>query len=33
MIDFRKVFLDTAPFIYYIEGNEHHFEYRQKVEL
>ena len=26
MIDFKRIFLDTSPIIYYIEGNEEYFD-------
>ncbi len=30
MIDFKKVFVDTAPFIYFIESDDHNLQYHQK---
>lgn len=33
MIDFKKVFVDTAPFIYFIEGDDHNLQYREKVKM
>lgn len=32
MTGFKKVFIDTAPFIYYIEGNAENPKYSDKVE-
>lgn len=32
MTDYRKVFIDTAPFIYYIEKNEDNPQYFDKVK-
>lgn len=32
MIDYRKVFVDTAPFIYYIEGSIGNPEYSSKAK-
>ena len=32
MTDCKKVFLDTAPFIYYIEGKQEHPEYYGKMK-
>ena len=32
MTDYKKVFLDTAPFIYYIEGREKQPEYYKKMK-
>lgn len=31
MIGYKKIFLDTAPFIYYIEGNEYNPNYCKKM--
>lgn len=33
MIDFKKVFVDTAPFIYFIEGDDHNLQYHEKVKM
>lgn len=32
MIDYKKVFIDTAPFIYYIEKNENNPLYYEKLK-
>lgn len=32
MTDFKKAFVDTAPFIYFIEGNSSNPQYREKVK-
>lgn len=32
MIDFKKVFLDTSPFVYYLENNELYY-FRMKKFL
>lgn len=32
MIDFKKVFVDTAPFIYFIENNDNNLQYHEKVK-
>lgn len=32
MIEYKKVFIDTAPFIYYIEKNENNPQYFDKVK-
>lgn len=32
MIDFKKVFVDTAPFIYFIEKDNNHPQYYEKVK-
>lgn len=32
MTGYKKVFIDTAPFIYYIEKNEAHPQYFEKVK-
>ncbi len=31
MIDFKKVFVDTAPFIYFIEGDNYNLQYHEKA--
>lgn len=42
MIDFKRIFIDTAPFIYYLENNTLYFDriklffemcYRKKIEI
>ena len=32
MTDFKKVFVDTAPFIYFIESDDHNLRYHEKVK-
>ena len=32
MIDFKKVFVDTAPFIYFIEKDSNNPQYYEKVK-
>lgn len=32
MTDYKKVFVDTAPFIYFIEKNENHPQYYNKIK-
>lgn len=32
MIDFKKVFVDTAPFIYFIEGDDHNLQYHEMAK-
>lgn len=32
MTDFKKVFVDTAPFIYFIESDDHNLHYHEKVK-
>lgn len=32
MIDFKKVFIDTAPFIYFIEKDSNNPQYHEKVK-
>lgn len=32
MTDFKKVFVDTAPFIYFIESNDHNLHYHENVK-
>lgn len=32
MIDFKKVFVDTAPFIYFIEKDDNNPQYYEKVK-
>ena len=32
MIGFKKAFVDTAPFIYFIEGNSNNLQYHEKVK-
>ena len=32
MIGYKKVFIDTAPFIYYIEKNEDNPQYFEKMK-
>lgn len=32
MIDFKKVFIDTAPFIYFIEKDDNNPQYHEKVK-
>lgn len=33
MIDFKKVFVDTAPFIYFIEKDSNNPQYYEKVKV
>ena len=33
MIDFKKVFVDTAPFIYFIEKDSNNPQYHEKVKM
>ena len=32
MTDYKKVFIDTSPFIYFIEKNEHNPQYYDKIK-
>ena len=32
MIDYKKVFVDTAPFIYFIEKDDNNPQYYEKVK-
>lgn len=32
MTDFKKVFIDTAPFIYFIESDDNNLQYHEKVK-
>lgn len=32
MIDYKKVFVDTAPFIYFIEKDDNNLQYYEKVK-
>lgn len=32
MTDFKKAFVDTAPFIYFIESSVHNLQYHEKVK-
>lgn len=32
MTDFKRVFVDTAPFIYFIESDDHNLRYHEKVK-
>ena len=32
MTDYKKVFIDTAPFIYFIEQNEYNPQYYDKIK-
>lgn len=32
MIDFKKVFIDTAPFMYFIESDDHNLKYHETVK-
>lgn len=32
MIDFKKVFVDTAPFIYFIENDNNNLQYHEKLK-
>lgn len=33
MIDFKKVFVDTAPFIYFIENDNNNLQYHEKLKM
>ena len=32
MIDYKKVFVDTAPFIYFIEKDDNNLQYYERVK-
>ena len=32
MTDFKTVFVDTAPFIYFIESDDHNLQHHEKVK-